>query len=112
MNIPIEDMETCLCVVLATQNFTSGQKGTSMHMGKTSTKGCGQSVLPYIPDTNNLPLDLDWSRSKVHNLLDYLKFYTYLGEVLRYIVQWAILVSRGGSTGIWTKKLKYRKFKW
>jgi hypothetical protein len=27
-------------------------------------------------------------------------------------VQWAILVSRGGSTGIWTKKLKYRKFKW
>jgi hypothetical protein len=46
------------------------QKGASKHMGKTSTKPGGLSVPPYIPDMNNLPLDLDWSRSRVHNLLN------------------------------------------
>jgi hypothetical protein len=52
------------------QNFVSGQKGSSMHMGKTSKKQSGQSIPPHIPDVNNLPLDLEWSRSKVHNLFD------------------------------------------
>jgi hypothetical protein len=66
------------------QNFTSGQKGTSLHVGKTSTKGGRQFIPPYTPDMNSLSLNLDWPRSKVHTLPDQLKLYTYLGKVLRY----------------------------
>jgi hypothetical protein len=52
------------------QNFTSGQKGASLHVSKTSTKWGKQSIPPYNPDTNSLDLDLDWPRSKVHSLPD------------------------------------------
>jgi hypothetical protein len=62
------------------------KKGASLHIGKTSTKGGRQSILPFIPDVQSLPLDLEWPRSKVHTLPFQLKFYTYLGEVLRYTV--------------------------
>jgi hypothetical protein len=41
-----------------------------MYVGKISTQRGEESVPPNIPDVINLPLDLGWYRSKVHNLLD------------------------------------------
>jgi hypothetical protein len=65
-------------IVLARQNLLL-QKGAGTH-GTACTKGQG-SLLPLVFLTQlPLPLDLDWSRSKVPNLLDWLKFYTNLGE--------------------------------
>jgi hypothetical protein len=55
-----------------------------MHVGKLAQSGGVNPFPPYIPDVNSLPLDLYWSISKVHILLDQLKFYSYFGEVLRY----------------------------
>jgi hypothetical protein len=102
MSIPIKD--TGKRIVLATPHFASGQKGTSVHMGKTSTKGGGQSTPPYIPNANSLPLDLDWSRSEVHNLLNWLKDYP-LGEGVVHKSQWTQQESRQRSQ-------KYRQLKW
>jgi hypothetical protein len=42
-----------------------------------------------------LPVDLDWSRSKVHNLLNWLKFYTNSEERLRYTARRAIFEGKG-----------------
>jgi hypothetical protein len=42
-----------------------------------------------------LPLDLGWSRSKVHSLLSWLEFYTNLEEGLRYTAWWAIFAGKG-----------------
>jgi hypothetical protein len=40
------------------QNFASGKKGASLHVGKTSTKGGRLSILPFIPDVQSL---LTWN---------------------------------------------------
>jgi hypothetical protein len=48
MNIPIKDTEQR--TVSAMQNFSSGQKGGSLHRGKISTKGGKQSIPPSMPD--------------------------------------------------------------
>jgi hypothetical protein len=71
-------------IVLARQNLLL-QKGAQAH-GHSMHKGAGSLSLLIFLTWLTLTLDLDLSRSKVHNLLDWLKFYTNSGEWLRYIV--------------------------
>jgi hypothetical protein len=56
MNIPIKEQEQRIVSVM--QNFASGKKGASLHVGKTSTKGGRLSILPFIPDVQSL---LTWN---------------------------------------------------
>jgi hypothetical protein len=60
-------------IVLARQNSLL-LHGHSTHKGADSL-----SLLIFLTQLA-LPLDLDWARSKVHNLLDWLKCYANLGE--------------------------------
>jgi hypothetical protein len=80
-------------IVWARQNLLL-QKGARAH-GTARTKGQGNLSLLMFLVQLTLPLDLDWARSKVHNLLDWLKFYTNLGEGLRYTACRAIFMGKG-----------------
>jgi hypothetical protein len=52
------------------------------HTHRHSThKGAGQPALLIVLIGMNLPLDLDWARSNVHILFDWMKCYPNLGEV-------------------------------
>jgi hypothetical protein len=53
-------------------------------MGTAHTKRQGNLSLLIFLICLTLLLDLDWARSKVHSLLDWLKFCTNLEEGLRY----------------------------
>jgi hypothetical protein len=78
--VTIEDKEMESCFRKAKFTFSEG----AWAHGHSTHKGAGSlSVLIFLIRLT-LPLDLDWARSKVHNLLDWLKFYTNLGEGLRY----------------------------
>jgi hypothetical protein len=54
-------------------------------------------------------LDLDWSKSKVHNFLKWLKFYINLGEVLRYTMWQEMFLGKWSLAGNWKKKLEVQK---
>jgi hypothetical protein len=54
MNIPIKNAGTKNC--LSNAKLTFGKKGTSLHMGKTSTKEGRQFIPLYIPGMNSLLL--------------------------------------------------------
>jgi hypothetical protein len=79
--------------VLARQNVLL-KKGTWAHVHSTH-KGAGSLSLLIFLTRLTLPLDLDWSRSKVHSLLDWLKFYTNLGEGWRYTAWQVIFAGKG-----------------
>jgi hypothetical protein len=47
------------------QNFTSGQKSAKCMWAKPAKRET-DSPVPLCPGWNNLPLDLHWSKSRVH----------------------------------------------
>jgi hypothetical protein len=80
-------------IIWARQNLLL-QKGTQAQ-GHSMRKGAGSLSLLMFLTQLTLPLDLDWSRSKVHNLPNWLKFYINLGKGLRYTVWQAIFEGKG-----------------
>jgi hypothetical protein len=89
--VTIEDKETQNCLYKAKFTSAEGWAGTQ---AQHAQRAGSLSLLMFLTQLT-LPLDLDWSRPKVHNLLDWLKFYTNLGEGLRYTAWWAIFVGKG-----------------
>jgi hypothetical protein len=88
--VTIEDTEAENC--LGKTKFTSAEGCTGTRAQHTPRGR--QSVIIFLTQVT-LPLDLDWSRSKVHNCLSWLKFYTNLGEGLRYSTWRAIFIGKG-----------------
>jgi hypothetical protein len=79
------EMENCLSKATFTLQKGGQARGHSTH---------NISSLIFLTRLT-LPLDLDWARSKVHNLFHWLKFYTNSGDGLRYTAWRAIFMGKG-----------------
>jgi hypothetical protein len=92
-------------IVSARQNLLL-QKSVQAH---GHTKGQDSLSLLIFLIGLALPLDLDWSRSKHHNLLHWLKCYTNMGEGLRCTAWRAIFKGKRGLEGIRRRASNYRQ---
>jgi hypothetical protein len=91
-----------------TKNHLSNAKlSFCPNVGKSSTNEGGQSIPLDNPEANSLPLELDWPRSKVHTLLNQLKFYSPTAQHSGQF-SWAEEAQQESRQ----RSQKYRQFKW
>jgi hypothetical protein len=104
MKDPIEDTERI--GYLSNEKLYFWWEGCKYSHRQSKHTGAGSLSNLIFLRKLTLHLDLDWSKSKIHNFLKWLKFYINLGKMLRFTMWQEMFLGKWGLAGNWKKKLE------